>query len=202
MRYRLVAWLARLIAGTWRLEVVGEGRLSLLKRDGVPVLYAVWHGALLAPLWQRRRRGITLLVGAHRDAEYLARAARGWGYRLVRGSSTRSGVSGLRRLVRALSGGGAAAVAPDGPRGPARVAKPGVVAAAQWAGAAIVPVAAAARPAWRLGSWDRFTVPMPFARVRVVFGEPLRIEGGRTERLRGQARLEHALDAVEDAAAR
>jgi lysophospholipid acyltransferase (LPLAT)-like uncharacterized protein len=33
-----------------------------------------------------------------------------------------------------------------------------------------VPVAFAARPARRLSSWDRFLVPLPFARAAVVFG--------------------------------
>jgi len=27
--------------------------------------------------------------------------------------------------------------------------------------------------AWRLGSWDRFTIPRPFSRVVVAVGEPL-----------------------------
>jgi lysophospholipid acyltransferase (LPLAT)-like uncharacterized protein len=28
---------------------------------------------------------------------------------------------------------------------------------------------------WRLKSWDRFILPRPFSRVRVIFGVPLRI---------------------------
>jgi lysophospholipid acyltransferase (LPLAT)-like uncharacterized protein len=59
---------------------------------------------------------------------------------------------------------------PDGPRGPAERVQPGVVALAALTGAPVVPFGFAARPARRLHSWDRFMVPLPFARAAVVFG--------------------------------
>ena len=167
--------LAGALARTWRLETVGEEHVEALQASGIPILFAVWHQQLLPPLWHRRGQGITLLVSAHRDGRRLAAAARAWGYRVVPGSSTRGGVQGLRGLCRALARGHSAAVTPDGPRGPARVVKPGVLAAAQRAGAAIIPVATAATSAWRLSSWDHFLVPKPFSRVTVVYGAPLRV---------------------------
>jgi lysophospholipid acyltransferase (LPLAT)-like uncharacterized protein len=45
---------------------------------------------------------------------------------------------------------------------------------------------------WRLKSWDRFIVPRPFAKVRVLIGQPHRVrstttgEEFETERLRLQ----------------
>jgi lysophospholipid acyltransferase (LPLAT)-like uncharacterized protein len=165
--------LAGSLARTWRLEVRGEAGIRELRAKGVPVLYAVWHGQLLAPLWHRRQQGITLLVSAHNDGGKLAEAAQAWGYHVVRGSSTHGAVAGFLALLRALKRHGIAAVTPDGPQGPAQVVKLGVVAAARHAGAAIIPVGVAARPAWRLRSWDRFLVPKPFAHVRIVYGKPV-----------------------------
>ena len=60
---------------------------------------------------------------------------------------------------------------PDGPRGPAEVVKPGIVGLARLSGAAIVPVAVGASSEWRLGSWDGFRIPRPFARCVVRFGD-------------------------------
>ena len=70
------------------------------------------------------------------------------------------------------------AFTPDGPRGPRRELKPGVVAAAQRGGGVIVPIHAEADRAWRLHSWDRFMIPKPLARVRITYGR-LRGRAGR-----------------------
>jgi hypothetical protein len=193
----VLADIAAALARTWRLEIRGEEYVAGLRAQRVPILFAVWHGRLLAPLWHRRGQGITLLVSEHRDGLRLARAAAAWGYRVVAGSSTRGGLRGLRGIVRCLRRDGVAALTPDGPRGPAEVPKPGAVTAAQHAGAAIIPVAAAATAVWRLRSWDRFQVPRPFASVRVVYGSPIRVPPGRAGRERGLAQLAGLLMAVE-----
>lgn len=181
------------LARTWSVEVVGEERVRALRAERRPALFAVWHDQLLAPLWHRRHEGITLLVSAHRDGQRLADAARRWGYDTVFGSSTRGGVHGLRALVRALRNGRDGAITPDGPVGPARIAKDGVLVAARRADAVIVPVATAAAPAWHASSWDRFQVPGPFARVRIVYGPPLGPGAGARPRANDRALLEAAL---------
>jgi lysophospholipid acyltransferase (LPLAT)-like uncharacterized protein len=88
---------------------------------------------------------------------------------------------------------------PDGPRAPRRQAKPGVVQLARATGATVVPLALAAAPVRRLGSWDRMTVPMPFARVVLRAGVPVEV-GDDVEAAR--LRLEAALAAVNDAVER
>ena len=176
------------LSRTWRLEVRGPPRY-----DG-PVILAVWHGQLLPALCRHRGDAITLLVSGHRDGEYLASAARSWGFRTVRGSSTRGSVSGLRGLVRALRAGGTVAVTPDGPRGPARVAKPGALAAAQLTGAPIIPVGTAASGTWRLRSWDEFELPHPLARVCVAYGPPIHVGAGPHGRKTATRELAAGLD--------
>jgi hypothetical protein len=63
----------------------------------------------------------------------------------------------------------------DGPRGPARESKPGVVALARLTGASILPAGFSAKPCLRFRSWDRTLLPLPFARVRCVFGPRLQV---------------------------
>jgi lysophospholipid acyltransferase (LPLAT)-like uncharacterized protein len=73
-----------------------------------------------------------------------------------------------------LRGGADAAFAVDGPRGPNRRAKAGAARAAVRTGARLVPVGAAASSSWVLSrSWDRFEIPLPFARVSVHVGAPV-----------------------------
>jgi lysophospholipid acyltransferase (LPLAT)-like uncharacterized protein len=168
--------IVRLLASTWRLETHGDAQIRMLRDAGTPVVFTVWHAFLLPPLWHRKDEGITLLISDHGDAGYLARAALRWGYRVVRGSSTRGAVKGTKGILRTLASGGDVALTPDGPTGPARVVKPGAVTIAARAGAAVVPIGAGASSWWQLGSWDRFFVPRPFSKVRVVYGKPMLTE--------------------------
>ncbi len=81
----------------------------------------------------------------------------------------------MRSLLRRAEDGWDLAFTPDGPRGPASAVQPGVVLAAAATGLPIQPVAVAASRARRLRSWDRFLVPLPFAAVHFVYGEPLTV---------------------------
>ena len=191
--------LVSLLGLTWRVQARGREHPDGLRRHGQPFVFASWHSQLLPLVWYHRGDTTSLLVSAHDDGGYLAGAARAWGYALVRGSSTRGGAGAFRRMLEILRGGGEIAVTPDGPRGPAGIVKPGVVAAAQATGAPIVPVAALSSSSWRLRSWDGLRIPKPFARVRIVYGVPLRVSG-EASRSAAAEMLRQRLDAVSELA--
>lgn len=171
----MISSLIRTLAATWRFEVVGREHLAGFWPGSRPAIWALWHGHFLPLLWLHRNGGTTLLLSRHPDANPLARVAAHWGYRTLRGSSTRGGAFALLGLIRSLRRGGQVAIAADGPRGPRGHAKPGPVAAAVSTGAPIIPVAVSAHPACRLRSWDGFLVPAPWARVRVAYGAPFSV---------------------------
>ena len=143
-----------------------------------PHVFLLWHEVLLPLLWHHRRQGIVIIVSENRDGQYLADFARVLGYGAVRGSSSKGAARALLGAVRELQAGRSVAFTPDGPRGPRRELKPGVVAAAQRGGAVIVPIHARADRAWRLDSWDRFLIPKPGARVTVSYGRPFEVDPG------------------------
>jgi lysophospholipid acyltransferase (LPLAT)-like uncharacterized protein len=91
----------------------------------------------------------------------------------VRGSSSRGGAAALLQMVRLLREGVSLAVTPDGPRGPRQKMKTGPLVAAQRAGVPLIPVTAGTDSAWWFEGWDRFLVPRPFARIRMVYGQPM-----------------------------
>ena len=178
----LVRWLGapllRLLALSWRIRLVHEERWRSLYAARQPHVFLLWHEALLPLLWQHRRQGIAIVVSEAREGRYLSDFARSLGYRSLHGSSTRGGTRALLGAVRELQAGHAVAFTPDGPRGPRRELKPGVVAAAQRGGAPIVPLHAEADRAWRLHSWDRFMIPKPGARVWISYGHPFEVAPG------------------------
>ncbi|MCS6855447.1 MAG: hypothetical protein NZ523_11955, partial [Elioraea sp.] len=73
------------------------------------------------------------------------------------------------------------AITPDGPRGPRRVAQPGVARLALLAGRPVVPVGAAVARRKTLPSWDRMVFPFPFSRGGLVYGEPIIPQAGESE---------------------
>lgn len=166
------------LARTWRFREEGSQAWRAFLAARRPFVVALWHDILLMPLWRHRDLGVAIVVSEARDGQYLADVAARFGFGAVRGSSTRGGSKALLGARRVLEAGGVVAFTPDGPRGPRRVLKPGVVAAAQQAGVPVVPVHAVPDRAWRFGSWDRFTVPKPFARVRIGYGEPIFVAPG------------------------
>jgi lysophospholipid acyltransferase (LPLAT)-like uncharacterized protein len=163
------------LARTWRYSVLNEDALRRLRADGRPFIFSLWHGHLLPLLWHHRGSRVAILISEHRDGELIARTAQWLGYNLIRGSTTRGAERALLSLVRELKSGREVAITPDGPRGPARKFAPGALIAAHRSQAPILPVAASADRAWRLGSWDRFVIPKPFARITVAYGDPTTI---------------------------
>jgi lysophospholipid acyltransferase (LPLAT)-like uncharacterized protein len=189
-------FLASLLARSWRIRLIHEERWRALRDSGEPYLFVLWHEALLPLLWRHRKQGIAIVVSEARDGEYLANYAESIGYRLVRGSSTRGAARALLGAVRELEAGHPVAFTPDGPRGPRRELKQGVVAAAQRAEVRILPIHAEADRAWRFSSWDRFMLPKPFARVRVAYGDPFSVAGGPDGLARGLEETRMAMEAV------
>jgi hypothetical protein len=145
---------------------------------------ALWHNRLLVfPLILRRffpQRHGAALISASRDGDLLADAVRRFGYDVVRGSSSRLGASAILQLTQVLATGGDVVITPDGPRGPAYELGPGVIFLAQKSGAPVLPINLEYSRCWRLGSWDRFIVPRPFAKVRVLISAPHNVKSTTT----------------------
>lgn len=182
---------------TWRVEPYHQERWSALSGAGLPYLFLLWHEALLPLLWHHRGQGIAIVVSDAQDGRYLAELATRLGYQCLHGSSTRGGVRALLSAVRALEAGTPVAFTPDGPRGPRRELKSGILAAAQRGGVPILPIHAVANRAWRLKSWDRLMIPQPFARVRIGYGQPFAVRAGETGLVDGAGEATAALERLE-----
>jgi len=186
---KIEGWLARwLIAFGFRLLQLWARtlRFEIEDRAGVvgrPVtenyIGALWHNRLLVfPFVLRRflpQRHGAALISASRDGDLIADVVQRFGYDVIRGSSSRLGTSALLHLTGVLMSGSDVVITPDGPRGPAYELGPGIIFLAQKSGAAVVPMNLEYSHCWRLGSWDRFIVPRPFAKVRVLINRPYRV---------------------------
>lgn len=139
---------------------------------GPPRIYVFWHENILTPLHLRGHCHLTMLLSQHGDAEILARAAHHLGFDCVRGSTRRGGAQAVRELAR-RSRDQHLTMTPDGPRGPRRELALGPIFLASRLQMPLVAMGFGADRPWRARSWDRFVVPRPFSRVRMVLGPPM-----------------------------
>lgn len=193
---RLVHLLIEAVAATQRFRF--EDRSGLF--DGASsnrAIFCVWHNRLPFSLImyrnfvQRRSPGrqLAALVSASKDGGFLARVLELFGAQPVRGSSSRRGAQALLELTSWAERGHDLAITPDGPRGPCYVVQEGVIALAELTGLPIVPVSYQLGWKWRLQSWDRFQVPLPFSRCDVKFAQPIRVPHGSAPQEREALRV-------------
>jgi lysophospholipid acyltransferase (LPLAT)-like uncharacterized protein len=189
----------------WSLD---GGEHLLPHAAGAPVIAAVWHERLLLlpMLWTLIRRSpegrrttnqVHVLASRHRDGRFIGAIMQRFVAGVVFGSSSRGGAQGLRSLVKLLANGNHIVITPDGPRGPRRVAAPGVAQLAALSGAPVLPCAAQTTRGWVLGSWDRMVVPKPFGRGVIVCLPTIAVPRGEW-----QAALVKIGEALTDAAER
>ena len=194
-------WLIRLLAWTWRYRVRNDDDVRRLRAAKRPIIFSLWHGQMLPLLYWHRDEGVTVLISEHGDGEIIARIARHFGFRTIRGSTSRGAARALLELVREVQNGSELAITPDGPRGPAKTFAPGTVIVAQRSGSPIVPAVVHVPFAWRLGSWDSFIVPKPFAKITVAYGDAIEIDSANAREAAGSAeRVREAMLAAEQRA--
>lgn len=160
-----------------------------------PVVLLLWHDKLFVSSWIANRyfsRPVTALISTSKDGAWLVAFFKFMGITAVRGSSNRRGAAALITLTRSMRAGNHTGITPDGPKGPALEFKSGAVSLARLTRSPFVVMGIRYFSCWRMRSWDRFAMPLPFSRVDVtLLREPMPAEGEADEVIaaRLQARL-------------
>jgi lysophospholipid acyltransferase (LPLAT)-like uncharacterized protein len=202
-----LAWVARLVGRGMALYL----RLvaATARTSGPPVfqgqaVFAIWHESNLVAATAAFRLRTTKRVisfstrGFRGIVVNTMLESMGSGVVALPPESNRAEAAKLaKEMARIGREGLSLVVSCDGPVGPYRVAKPGVLIVARESGIPIQPWAVAIRPAIRLrGRWDRHLVPIPFCRMRVEEGAQIWI--GPRELLKPRlAELQASLDGVQ-----
>ncbi len=226
LRFRILKWILPRLAylasylffGTARIRHVDKQHFDKFVKRGRPIIWACYHqGVLLLP-FLLRDPGLgwrIAMVSSSLDGDLIAETMRLFGQHAARGSSTRGGKRALQVMTEMLNRGNREGKVPhhglftvDGPQGPAGVTKIGAIKLAKETGLPVVPVNWWAWPRIQFRSWDRTILPLPFARLVIVYGEEIRVPPDATaeemERLRGvlDRRLQDVLDRAKAASGR
>ena len=169
--------LSKLVFATLRIRLVAADPTTspYLKDTTESFIYCVWHDSVAFPMFAGRHVRTVALVSKHQDGSCLAAGLQMLGIGLVRGSSKRDGAPAMREMLR-LPAGKHVVMTPDGPRGPRRKIKAGLIYLASRSGRAIVPTAFAASRSWSLrGNWTNLVIPKPFSTAYALTGTPIKI---------------------------
>jgi lysophospholipid acyltransferase (LPLAT)-like uncharacterized protein len=174
---KVVAPLVRLWFGSCRVELLNEELFQEHAHSAEPIVVGTWHRASLFFLYYFGKFNPMIMISQSKDGEMLAQYAAAMGVIPARGSSSRGGRDALDQMRKHLrSGGKACATVLDGPRGPAYVAKKGMLVLSKMTGAPFIPVIWSANRTLTLkNSWDKTIIPLPWSRVYVAAGEPVQI---------------------------
>jgi lysophospholipid acyltransferase (LPLAT)-like uncharacterized protein len=192
---RLGPFALRRLSRSWKYERIGVQNWEAAGGGEQGLLLALWHGRMVCGMPGHADRGFAVLVSHSHDGELIARMLARFGYRTIRGSSSKGGARAVREMLDQVQQDSVIVITPDGPRGPRHSMNPGLSWLARETGFPVVPMGYACDKAWYLKSWDRFTLPKFGARLVLSYGEPVRVskDAGDEELARATGRIRENL---------
>ena len=145
-------------------------------------IFALWHAHQCGVYTCQTDSGVrdtVIMVSNSRDGNIISRAANAMGVKTVRGSLGRKGAKQatfeMIKKIKEENMNGALTI--DGPRGPKRIVKKGIVEIARMANVPIVPAVwwSPQKRFLKFNSWDEFRYPLFGTRLVMLFGEPIEV---------------------------
>jgi lysophospholipid acyltransferase (LPLAT)-like uncharacterized protein len=160
-------------------------------------ILTLWHGRIFYLFYYLRRRpDFHLLISPSLDGDLLAQLARLMGYSVIRGSTFKKAIPSARSLIKVLRRGEKIIIIADGSRGPRIQAQSGSIQISGITGTPLIPMSYGAINKIKLNTWDRFVLPLPFARCYINFGQRITVPNRLDSKalLKKQAELTVALN--------
>ena len=184
--------LAVLVRGFFKIQEYFTHIIEVNHPELDSCMYAMWHGNQCCIYGFKDKPTVSVLVSRSKDGDVVARGIKPMGFKLVRGSKGRRGaIEASKQMIDALKNGERCAMMVDGPRGPAKIVKDGVVKIAKLSGKPIVPVCwYSSNFNWiKLPSWDGLRMPILDVRLINLYGEPIYVPEDADENVIEEVRL-------------
>ena len=165
-------------------------------------VYAMWHAHQCCVHGFPNRNKVNVMISRSRDGEIIANVCEKWGFKVVRGSKGKKGsTEATLQMISELKNGHCGAIMVDGPSGPVKVVKDGIVKIAKLSGAPIVPVYwySSNLTFLKFPTWDKFRLPFFSTHLINLYGEPIYVNPNNTDEEDEQIRLkvEKSLEELE-----
>lgn len=157
-----------------------------------PCVYAFWHSHNCCTYGLPNRDRVNVMISRSRDGNIIASVTERLGIKVVHGSKGKKGATeATLKMIEELKKGNYGAITVDGPNGPAKVCKDGVVKIAKLAGVPIVPVYMySSNPTClKFPTWDSFRLPFTLTHLINIYGEPIYVDKNNTPEQDEEIRL-------------
>ena len=163
----------KFIYGSNKKYVNGRKNYINLIDKNRSIIFSVWHSHLLSIVHDLRNMEMNALAGTHTDADLISHIATKWGWNMVRGSSKEKGSEAYKSMLRLIKNSNRSLlfITPDGPSGPPKVPKKGIIRLAQNTNAGIIPIRVNYTRSWGFKNWDTFYLAKPFGTISIEYGQ-------------------------------
>lgn len=171
-----------LIIKTSKAKLIGRELVENEALQGKQIVYCCPHNFLLGlfagtEIAELKRASVALVASLSADGELIAKLLKKLRYEMVRGSSNRGGKKAMFDLIQAAKEGKSLGIAFDGPKGPPLVPKRGLMGCARVTKGSIYFIYGYGKACrflpflkpFRVNSWDKFLIPVPFCSLDVYF---------------------------------
>lgn len=172
IKIKILSFLASML-----FRFVGIGlKIKPINYPKVPqFIVALWHAHQCVLYNIKNPQLLNVLVSQSNDGQIVATATEAMKIKTIRGSHGRKGATATLKLIEKLEQGENIALTVDGPKGPNRVVKKGIINIAKISQVPIVPVVwhSTSKLFLKFNSWDKFRFALGWPFTVALYGEPL-----------------------------
>ena len=175
LRTTFLSIILKTIYGSNKKKVRGRNNYLELIKQNKSIIFSVWHGHLLSIVYDLRKMKINALAGTHSDADLISQIAIKWGWEMIRGSNKEKGAEAYKAMLRILKNPNSSLlfITPDGPSGPPKKPKKGIIRLAQNSNTPIIPIRVSYTRSWGFKNWDTFYLAKPFGSISIDYGRAI-----------------------------
>jgi lysophospholipid acyltransferase (LPLAT)-like uncharacterized protein len=172
---RLASFFINVLLNSVRIKIQNREAVEKLISEKKNFVVAFWHGSMMLGWYLHRDMNCAALVSMSKDGDVLAHILSGWKFKVVRGSSHIGGKEALFSMMNLIKQNFSLTITPDGPTGPIHKMKAGAVITTKKTGVPLFLVGIGIKNKFVLKSWDKFEVPKPFAKISIIYSNPILI---------------------------
>ena len=161
---------------TSRRKIVAPKNFNMEKFQNKNSVYAFWHGRMTLMFFMRpKNKKTNIFISEHADGKIIGNVSKLFNVNVIWGSSNKNTMRAIKEIFTVLKKKECLAITPDGPRGPAFEINSNIVKIASKYNLCIIPWASGASKKKVFSSWDKFILPLPFGKLSLVYGNPIKV---------------------------
>ena len=151
-----------------------NNNIEKLLKTNKSFIVCFWHGRLLmTPFCWNYNKRFFMLISGHPDGQIISQAVSYFGIETITGSSSKNKIASFKNILNEVRNDNIIGITPDGPRGPNRKIKDGLISLAKLTKVPIIPLSFSAKHKKSFNSWDNFLFIFPFNKFVAIWGKPI-----------------------------